>query len=146
MASARSRSRRKLNAELARTARFRTELRRFLRRTDAVTARSGLTSQRYDLLLMIRVGEVRGMGVRVTDLCELLQLRQTAVTGLVKRAEEAGLIERVASAEDGRVSLLRLTAAGEDQLVRVFNALRKDRESLAEAFAELDASFQAAGA
>jgi DNA-binding MarR family transcriptional regulator len=95
-----------LEAELARAAAFRTALRRLLQRTDAVAAQAGLTSQRYDLLLQIRSAG----GVRVTELCELLQLRQTAVTELVKRAKEAGLVARRPSPEDGRVSLLRLTA------------------------------------
>lgn len=129
-----------LEAELARAAAFRTALRRLLQRTDAVAAQAGLTSQRYDLLLQIRSAG----GVRVTELCELLRLRQTAVTELVKRAEEAGLIVRRASPEDGRVSLLRLTAEGERRLMRAFDALREDRAALAEAFREVDTRFKAA--
>ena len=83
------------SAELQRAAAFRTELRRFLRRTDEVTAQAGLTSQRYDLLLMLCAAESKAEGVRVTDLCDLLHLPQTAVTELVKRADEAGLLERI---------------------------------------------------
>ena len=100
-----------LDAELEHAAAFRTALRRLLARTDAVANRAGLTSQRYDLLLQIR--SAGKDGVRVTELCQRLQLRQTAVTELVKRAEEAGLVQRRRSATDGRVSLLRLTAEGE---------------------------------
>src|ERR671937_1909228 len=117
-------------AELLRVAAFRTALRRFLHRTESVAAQAGLTPQRYDLLLMIRsAGELR-----VTELCELLHLQQTAVTELVKRTEEAGLIERAPSDEDGRVWLLRLTIEGERRLMRVFGALREDRAALAAAF------------
>jgi DNA-binding MarR family transcriptional regulator len=129
-----------LEAELAQAAAFRTALRRLLQRTEAVAAQSGLTSQRYDLLLQIRSAG----SVRVTELCGLLQLRQTAVTELVKRAEEAGLIERRPSPQDGRVSLLRLTAEGERRLLRAFAALREDRAAVAEAFGELGARFHAA--
>jgi DNA-binding MarR family transcriptional regulator len=136
-----------VESELARVAAFRTELRRFLRRTDVVTSRAGLTPQRYDLLLMIRSATAadggEAGGVRVTELCELLQLQQTAVTELVKRAEEAGLVDRRPSREDRRVSLLRLTAEGERRLLDVFQALRADRRALGASFAELDLRFRA---
>ena len=109
-------------------------------RTEAVAGNAGLTPQRYDLLLMIRsAGELR-----VTDLCGLLHLQQTAVTELVKRSEEAGLIVRRPSGEDGRVWLLRLTSEGERRLMRAFGALREDRASLQLAFRELNRRFQAA--
>jgi DNA-binding MarR family transcriptional regulator len=128
------------DAELARAAAFRTALRRFLARTDAVAAQAGLTSQRYDLLLMIAAaGELR-----VTELCEVMQMQQTAVTELVKRSEEAKLVKRRPSPDDGRVWLLRLTNEGERRLLRAFSALRDDREALAPAFRELDRSFRAA--
>jgi DNA-binding MarR family transcriptional regulator len=129
-----------LEADLARAAAFRTELRRFLHRTHSVAAEAGLTSQRYDLLLTIRTaGEVR-----ITDLCESLHLRQTAVTELVKRTEEAGLIERRPSDEDARVWLLRLTAEGERRLMRAFAALAADRDALVAAFRAVDRRFRAA--
>jgi DNA-binding MarR family transcriptional regulator len=142
--TARSRATSGLEAELARAAAFRTELRRFLRRTEAVAARSGLTAQRYDLLLMIRSGAAGAAELRVTELCESLQLRQTAVTELVKRTEDAGLIERRPSSEDGRVWLLRLTPEGERRLMEAFVALRDDRDALTAAFHEVDLSFRAA--
>jgi DNA-binding MarR family transcriptional regulator len=133
----RPRGRRRLQTELEQAAAFRTELRRFLHRTDAVAAEAKLTSQRYDLLLMIRSRHDSG-GVRVTELCELLQLQQTAVTELVKRAEEAKLVERRPSPDDRRVRLLRLSAEGERRLIRAFESLRGDRKRLAEALEELD--------
>ena len=131
-----------IESELARTAAFRTELRRFLRTTAEVTARFGLTAQRYDLLLMIRAGREHADGVPLTELCERLQLRQTAVTELVKRAVEAGLVERRPSTEDRRVRLLRLTPEGERRLDDVFDALRQDRIALAGAFLDLDQRFR----
>ena len=126
--------------ELRHAAAFRTALRHFLGRTESVASEAGLTAQRYDLLLMIRsAGELR-----VTELCDLLDLRQTAVTELVKRTEEAGLIVRRPSSEDGRVWLLRISPAGERRLMRAFAALREDREGLQRAFRELSRSFRAA--
>lgn len=132
-----------IEIELGRTAAFRTQLRRFLRTTAEVTARFGLTAQRYDLLLMIHTSN-SGEGVPLTELCERLQLRQTAVTELVKRAVEAGLVERRHSAEDRRVRLLRLTPEGERRLRGVVVALRQDRGALAEAFVDLDERFREA--
>ena len=130
-----------IEPELQQVAAFRTELRRFLRRTYSVAAEAGLTPQRYDLLLMISAaGELR-----VNELCERLQLQQTAVTELLKRTEEAGLIQRRASKEDRRASLFRLTAEGERRLMQAFEGLRRDREALAASFVNVDRSFRAAG-
>lgn len=131
---------RAVDVELARAAAYRTAFRRFLYRTDTAAANAGLTSQRYDLLLQIASAEA----LRVTDLCERLQLRQTAVTELVKRAEEAGLVGREPSSEDARSWVLRLTPEGERRLMRAFEALRDDRAALAEAFGEVDAHFRVA--
>ena len=130
--------------ELTRAAAFRTELRRFLVRTETVAAEAGLTPQRYDLLLALHAAAEAGVAVRVTDLCESLQLKQTAVTELVKRAVEAGLVERLPSPNDGRASLLRPTKKGEKRLEVAYEGLRDDRAALRKAFANLDVSFQAA--
>jgi DNA-binding MarR family transcriptional regulator len=130
--------------ELARAAAFRTELRRFLRRTEAVTALAGLTPQRYDLLLTLHAAVEAGRQLRVTDLCEPLQLQQTAVTELVKRAVDSGLVERRPSPEDGRVWLLCPTPEGEARLKVAFDGLRDDRSALRRTFANLDESFKAA--
>jgi DNA-binding MarR family transcriptional regulator len=132
-----------LAVELQRAAAFRTSLRTFLARTDDVSAAAGLTPQRYDLLLMIKSGDSETS--TVTELCERLALRQPAVTELVKRAEESGLVERTRSASDGRVALLRLTAKGEAQLMEAFLALREERRALAEAMSEVENAFRASG-
>jgi DNA-binding MarR family transcriptional regulator len=132
--------------DIERTAAFRTELRRFLRRTATVTADAGLTPERYDLLLMVKAAADSGQPSTVTKLCESLQLRQTAVSELVKRAEEAGLLARRPSDADGRVSLLSVTAEGEQRLLRVFDALRDDRDAFADAFRLLRRRFNASTA
>lgn len=129
--------------ELEAAARFRTELRRFLRATESVTSREGLTPERYDLLLMIHAARVGGETVTVTTLRDALQLPQQGVTELVKRAVQAGLVDRTQSAEDGRVYHLALTAEAELRLMRVFQALRDDRTAFAEAFERLHLSFRA---
>jgi DNA-binding MarR family transcriptional regulator len=118
-------------------------LRRLLGRTEAAAGEAGLTPQRYDLLLMIKASD--GGETTVTELCRTLQLRQTAVTELVKRAEEAGLVARRQSTSDGRVFRLSLTSEGERRLARAFAALRLDRAAFAEAFEQLAERFRASG-
>jgi DNA-binding MarR family transcriptional regulator len=127
--------------ELQRAATFREALRRFLARTEEVASAAGLTSQRYDLLLAIKTGT--GETSTMTELANRLSLRQTAATELVKRAEEAGLIRRSTSADDGRVSVLTLTAEGERRLMRAFVGLRAERGQLAEAMSAVGSSFRA---
>jgi DNA-binding MarR family transcriptional regulator len=127
--------------ELVRAAAFRSELRRFLHRTDEVVAEVGLTPQRYDLLLQLKAA--RGGHSTVTELGKRLYLRQTAVTELVKRAEEAGLIRRRRSELDRRVFLLELTEDGDSRVTQVFDNLRRDRVAFAQAFEQLDLHFRA---
>lgn len=126
--------------ELQRAAAFRTALRQFLARTNEVSATAGLTSQRYDLLLAIKTGN--GQSSTVSELVTRLSLPQPAVTELVKRAEEGGLIERSAGA-DRRVSVLRLTPTADERLMRAFVALRAERRQLADAMRAVEASFRA---
>jgi DNA-binding MarR family transcriptional regulator len=117
---------------------FREALRRFLRTSERVARQSGLTPQRYLLLLMIKGARDGSEKSTVTELAERLQLAQSTVTELVSRAEDAGLVEREQSQSDARVAHLRLTPQGEDRLERSFTALATERAQLREAFAHLD--------
>jgi DNA-binding MarR family transcriptional regulator len=119
-------------------AEFRAALRQFLRRSERVARRSGLTPQRYMLLLMIKGAPGGSEKSTVTELSERLQLAQSTVTELVRRAEEAGLLEREQSPTDARVAHLRLTHEGELRLTRSFTQLATERAQLREAFAQLD--------
>jgi DNA-binding MarR family transcriptional regulator len=128
------------HAELEHAAAFRAELRRFLRRTETATTEAGLTPQRYDLLLAI---EAAGGEATINELCAYLQMRQTGVTELVKRTEEAGLVLRTQSTLDRRVVLVSVTAEGRKRLRRGFEALRDDRVALAAALELLKSTFNA---
>src|SRR5213079_1141018 len=110
-------TRRLTTEEVARVAEFRSALRRFLRTTERNSRAAGLTPQRYLLLLMVKGAEDGSGRSTVTELAERLQLAQSTVTELVRRAEEAGLVEREASAVDARVAHLRLTPEGERRLL-----------------------------
>jgi DNA-binding MarR family transcriptional regulator len=121
-------------------AEFRTELRRFLRKSERVAHGSGLTPQRYLLLLMIK-GSPSGMQrSTVTELADRLQLAQSTVTELVSRAEEIGLIARETSPDDARVAHLRLTPEGERRLQLSFRGLATERAHLRDAVAHLTES------
>jgi DNA-binding MarR family transcriptional regulator len=131
----------RLSAEAAmRGAEFRASLRRFLRRSERVARSSGLTPQRYLLLLMIKGAPNGSEQSTVTELAERLQLAQSTVTELVRRAEEVGLVERETSSLDGRVAHLRLTEEGERRLAKSFSSLAGEREALRATFAHLDES------
>jgi DNA-binding MarR family transcriptional regulator len=102
--------------EYRRAAELRSALRRFLRLSEQVARKHRLTPQRYALLLMIK-GAPDGSGrSTVTELSERLQLAQSTVTELVRRAEAVGLIRREQSSHDGRVAFLSLSPDGERRL------------------------------
>ena len=75
-------------------AEFRAALRRFLRSSERIARQSGLTPQRHLLLLMIKGARDGSERSTVTELADRLQLAQSTVTELVRRAEEAGLVAR----------------------------------------------------
>src|SRR6266576_2710193 len=105
-------------------AEFRSALRHFLRRSEKIARQSGLTPQRYTLLMMIK-GAPGGA-------------EQSTVTELVRRAESAGLIDREQSQRDARVAHLRLSPEGDRRLMLSFTELETERAQLREAFANLD--------
>jgi DNA-binding MarR family transcriptional regulator len=116
---------------------FREALRRFLRQSERVARQSGLTPQRYLLLLMIKGARDGSAQSTVTELAARLQLAQSTVTELVSRAEEAGLVVREQSQADARVAHLRLTAEGDRRLSLAFTGLTTERTQLREALAHL---------
>ncbi|HZR95537.1 MAG TPA: MarR family transcriptional regulator [Gaiellaceae bacterium] len=125
-------------SDVVAVAEFRASLRQFLRRTERIARRSGLTPQRYLLLLMIKGAPDGSERSTVTELAERLQLAQSTVTELVSRAEEAGLVAREQSRDDARVAHLRLTAEGERRLELAFTALATERTFLRDVFRHLD--------
>ena len=117
---------------------FRSALRSFLRSSEQIARANKLTPQRHLLLLMIKGAPDGSETATVTDLVERLELAQSTVTELVKRAEESGLVRREGAEHDGRVARLQLTDEGERRLARVFRAHEDERRRLLELVLEFE--------
>jgi DNA-binding MarR family transcriptional regulator len=113
-------------------AELRVALRRFLRLSEQVARKNELTPQRYLLLLMIKGAPDGSERSTVTELAERLQLAQSTVTELVRRAEAAGLVRRTPSPRDGRVAYLSLTPEGERRLAGTIGDIGAEHARLAE--------------
>lgn len=111
-------------------AEFRVALQHYLRESERVTARHGLTSQRQLLLLMVKGARDGTERSTVGELSDRLELAQHTVSELVGRAVKAGLIRREVSTEDRRFVHLSLTPLGERRLARAFRDLAGERHAL----------------
>jgi DNA-binding MarR family transcriptional regulator len=116
---------------------------RFLRAHSEVTRElepqlasgHGLTLSDYDVL--VQLARAPGRRARPVELARAVLLTRSGVTRLVHGLERAGLVERVPSPDDGRGSLVQLTAAGRDVLRRASRThLAGVRERFAERFDE----------
>ncbi|HEV8098027.1 MAG TPA: MarR family transcriptional regulator [Gaiellaceae bacterium] len=112
----------------AAAAKFRAELRQFLRRSEDCSRRYGITPRQH--LLLLQIAGAPGGTTTVSELVSSLALTQSAVTELVQRAEAAGLVQRAASRDDGRVVQLTLTSEGATKLAAVHRALGPERAQL----------------
>jgi len=126
-------ARRVSNLDYKEAAELRTALRRFLRRSEEISRRHGLTPRQYLLLLMIKASEEAPEPATISQLVERLALTQSTVTELVQRAEEAGLVTRRPSPDDGRVAHLSLTPVGATRFQGAFEELGPERARLAQA-------------
>jgi DNA-binding MarR family transcriptional regulator len=97
----------------------------------------GLTLSDYDVLAQL--AQAPGRRLRPVELSRAVLLTRSGVTRLVGGLERAGLVERVPSPDDGRGSLVQLTAAGRDELRRASRThLAGVRERFAERFDEAE--------
>lgn len=121
-------------AEFEKLAHFRYQLRRFLRFSEELTRRNGLTALQYLLLLQIKGFPGRDWAT-VGELAERLQAQHHGVVSLVSRCEAGGLVERSVSASDRRRVEVSLTGKGEKCLERLARLHRAELQSLREASA-----------
>jgi DNA-binding MarR family transcriptional regulator len=123
--------------EIQQAATFRVALRAFLRQTERCTEKSGLTPQRYLLLLLVKGAEDGTSRATISELAKRLHLAQSTVTELVNRTADAGLVKRISSGDDARVVYVELTAEGERRFAEAFDALSDERARLREVVSEL---------
>lgn len=116
---------------------FRTDLRRFLRFSEATARAMGLTPQQHQALLVIR-GHPGPGDPSVTDVADALLLKRHSATELLSRAEDAGLIVRTSDPDDGRRTLCTLTREGHHLLTELSDRHRTELRGLRAALATLD--------
>jgi len=94
---------------------FRTRLRRFEQWSRAAAEDHGLTHAQHQLMLAVR-GHAGELGPTIGDVADALLVKHHTATGLIDRAQQAGLVERLRDDVDSRRVHLRLTAQGEKVL------------------------------
>lgn len=129
------------DADYRSLARFRHALRVFLRFSEDAAREQGLTPAQHQLLLTVR-GWAAPEAPGVAELAEHLQLRPHSALELVRRAEDAGLVELEPDPADGRRQLVRLTDQGREHLAalsaRHRDELRRFRSEMNDVLGELD--------
>jgi DNA-binding MarR family transcriptional regulator len=131
-------SRTRSGASVRQAAAFRVALREFARETEQATRKSGLTPQRYLLLLLVKGAADGSERATISDLGQRLHLAQSTVTELVNRAAQAGLVRRGTSPDDGRVVYVQLTDEGDRRFAEAFRALAHERRALHDVVTKLD--------
>ncbi len=97
---------------------FRYQLRRFLRFSEEVTHRRGITHLQYQLLLHIRGFPGREWAT-VSELAERLQAHHHGVVSLISRCEKLGLVTRQVGRHDRRSVEVHLTPEGNEVLAEL---------------------------
>ena len=105
-------------ADVEQLAHFRYQLRRFLRFSEEVTRKNGITALQYQLMLQIK-GFPGRQWATVGELAERLQAKHHGVVSLISRCEAMGLVRRSVSRDDRRQVEVRLTRKGDECLTRL---------------------------
>mgnify|MGYP000852577620 CR=1 FL=1 len=88
----------------------------FQRVSDANIRRLGLTPAQFDVV--VTLGNTPGMAFK--ELGTRTLITKGTLTGVVDRLEARRLVERCVCPGDGRSTIVRLTAAGDETFRRVF--------------------------
>lgn len=104
---------------------FRYELRKFLRYSEEIARRHGMTPLQYQMLLQVK-GHPSREPVTIGELAERLQAQHHGVVALVTRSARNGLVVRRAKPSDRRAVCVDLTAKGERELERLAQLHRNE--------------------
>ncbi len=88
----------------------------FERASEANIRRMGLTPPQFDIV--VTLGNTPGLSFK--ELGSRTLITKGTLTGVVDRLEARGLVERMASPDDGRSTLVRLTSEGDRVFREVF--------------------------
>jgi DNA-binding MarR family transcriptional regulator len=124
-------------ADLETLAHFRYQLRRYLRFSEEVSRKKGITPLQYLLLLQIKGFPGREWAT-VGELAERLQAKHHGVVSLISRCEAAGLVRRSNSRDDRRRVEVQLTKKGDKCLEQLAGLHRAELLSLQGQFAVPD--------
>lgn len=112
---------------------FRYQLRRFLRVSEMLCQKNGVTPLQYQLLLHVKGASERNWAT-IVELAEQLQAKHHGVVALINRCEKMGLIERRPGREDRRKVEIHLLPKGEKLLQRVATLHLSELELLKDEF------------
>ena len=104
---------------------FRYRLRRFLRFSERVTRKNGITPLQYLLLLHVKGFPGRNCAT-VGELAERLQAQHHGVVALISRCEKLGWVERVQGQTDRRSVEVHLTRNGERMAAKMAQLHREE--------------------
>ena len=113
---------------------FRHRLRHFLRASELLCKKHGLTPLQYQLLLHV-MGFPGRAWATVGELAERLQAHHHGVVALVNRCEALRLLERRPGRDDQRVVEIHLLPKGERLLARVAAQHQGELQALLREFA-----------
>ena len=111
-------------ADFAAQARFRHRLRRFLRFSEHLARRHGVTPAQHQLLLAVRGSRAGWLGVGA--IATQLLIRHHSAVGLVDRAVRDGLVHKIIDQSDQRRVQVHLTARGR-RLILLLTAAHRRR-------------------
>lgn len=122
------------DADYQRLLAFRDGLRRFLHWSEGQARAVGLSGAQYQLLLAVRG---HGEPPSISEIAEHLLSRHHSVVELVDRAEQQGLLQRAADADDQRVVRVHLTRHGEQKMAALAAAHLEELSRLRPSFTSL---------
>lgn len=123
--------------DFERLSHFRHRLRRFLRISELLCRRHGLTALQYQLLLHV-MGFAGRDWATIGELAERLQAQHHGVVALVDRCEKLALLERRPGRSDQRVVEIHLRPKGEQLLARIAAEHHDELQQLLREFADHD--------
>ena len=112
---------------------FRYRLRRFLRFSEQVTRKNGITPLQYLLLLHVKGFPGRNWAT-VGELAERLQAQHHGVVALISRCEKLGWVERRQGQSDRRAVEVHLTDSGERTAAKMAQLHREEHLNPAGSF------------